>query len=74
MGLVTFDNKQHKAAIMRSKTKLNGPDSDFKGVFIDPWQPRNERVLQANLRTIAKQVPSLEFKGGRLLVTNNPAM
>jgi hypothetical protein len=66
--LITLDSTEQRTAVMRNKRKLrNSEPGDFKEVFIDPWQPKQERMLQANLRMIAKAVPSLEMKGGRLV-------
>ena len=66
--IVTLNSSGQRTAVMKNKHKLRTSDvGDFREVFIDPWQPKHERVLQANLRLIAKAVPSLEMKGGRLV-------
>jgi hypothetical protein len=65
--LVTLESQHMRSLIMKNKRKLRGEQAPYNNVFIDPWQHKQERFLQANLRHIAKAVPSLEYRGGRLV-------
>ena len=64
---LVLGSKQERSTNMKNKRKLAKEDSSFKEVFIEPWLTKQELTLQANLRKIAKAVPQLSMKSGKLV-------
>ena len=63
--LVTMDNTEDRTKVMRAKGKLNKNDT-YKGVYLFPDRPLNERIIEGRLRKIVASIPNLEWNKGRI--------
>ena len=71
--IVTFSTKEDKEKVMKSKNSLK--DTVYKQVFIHNDQPKEERLLNSNLRAIVDAVnhgnANLSVRGNRIVRNNN---
>ena len=66
---VDLGRKNEVDRLMKKKTQLS-KSSQFSKVFIERHRPYRERMLETNMRRVAKAVPSLQYRNGMLTVSD----
>ena len=63
---VVLQTREDRNAVLSSKRQLSTKEQ-FKRVFIEPDRQRHERIMEANMRLLARKCPGLTFKRGRII-------
>ena len=66
---VDLGRKNEVNTLMKKKTQLS-KSTQFCKVFIERHRPYRERMLETNMRRVAKAVPSLQYRNGMLTVND----
>ncbi|CAC5399201.1 unnamed protein product [Mytilus coruscus] len=68
--IVSFQEGKHRVDVLKNKRKLKDID-DFKNIYIEPDRSCQERLQEANFRRLAKSIPNLQFRNGRVIEKQN---
>ncbi len=65
-AIVTLESTAQRIVVLRAKNALRLNDA-FKSIYIEPDKTRHERIVEANMRTIARKIGGLRVRGGRII-------
>ena len=63
---VVLSSREERNAVLSAKRQLS-TNEQFKCVFTEPDRQRHERIMEANMRLLARKCPGLAYKRGRIV-------
>ena len=63
--IVVEISKEDRAKVLKAKRALKTIEQ-YRNVYIDIDRPRQDRIMESNIRAIANAIPVLEYKRGKV--------